>query len=96
MLILCVSARCTRRGEPAFLQAHAQTARRPAPIARPRQTPPASSDFLPRRLPGRPTPAGAQGRVLYRSGLESTEPSERVAAAIADFINAVETGRRAL
>ena len=37
-----------------------------------------------------------QEGVLYRSGIEFIEPSERVAAAIADFIEAVESGRRAL
>ncbi len=37
-----------------------------------------------------------QEQVIYLSGLEFIEPSERVAAAIADFIAAVETGRRAL
>src|SRR4249920_3006497 len=34
--------------------------------------------------------------VLYRSGVEFTEPSERVFAVISDFINAVRDGRRAL
>ena len=34
--------------------------------------------------------------VLYRSGIEFTEPSERVFAVINDFINAVQDGRRAL
>ena len=34
--------------------------------------------------------------VLYRSGIEFIEPSERVAAVIADFIHAITTGRRAL
>src|SRR3954463_7587911 len=34
--------------------------------------------------------------VLYRSGIEFIEPAERVAAAISSFIDAVETGRRAL
>ena len=34
--------------------------------------------------------------VLYRSGIEFVEPSERVAAVIADFIDAVTDGRRAL
>src|SRR3954452_18554208 len=34
--------------------------------------------------------------VLYRSGIEFIEPSERVATAISSFIDAVETGRRAL
>ena len=37
-----------------------------------------------------------QELVLYRAGIEFIETSERVAAAIADFIDAVETGRRAL
>jgi hypothetical protein len=35
-------------------------------------------------------------QVLYRSGIEFIEPSERVATAISSFIDAVETGRRAL
>lgn len=34
--------------------------------------------------------------VLYRSGIEFVEPSERVFAAIADFITAIRDGRRAL
>lgn len=34
--------------------------------------------------------------VLYRAGIEFIEPSERVSSAIADFIEAVTTGRRAL
>jgi hypothetical protein len=33
--------------------------------------------------------------VLYRAGIEFIEPSERVATAIHDFIEAVTTGRRA-
>ena len=37
-----------------------------------------------------------QEQVIYRAGLEFIEPSERIAAAISDFIDAVETGRRAL
>ena len=37
-----------------------------------------------------------QEQIIYLSGLEFIEPSERVSAAIADFIAAVETGRRAL
>ena len=37
-----------------------------------------------------------QELVLYRAGIEFIEPSERVAAAISDFIDAVENGRRAL
>ncbi len=38
----------------------------------------------------------AQEQVLYRAGIQFIEPSERVTTAIADFINAVESGRRAL
>ena len=34
--------------------------------------------------------------VLYRSGIEFVEPSERVFAVIADFITAIQDGRRAL
>ncbi len=34
--------------------------------------------------------------VLYRSGIEFVEPAERVAGVIADFIDAVTNGRRAL
>ena len=34
--------------------------------------------------------------VLYRSGIEFIEPSERVAAVIGEFIDAVVTGRRSL
>src|ERR1700757_2314063 len=34
--------------------------------------------------------------VLYRSGIEFIEPSERVFAVINDFINAIQDGRRAL
>jgi PilZ domain len=34
--------------------------------------------------------------VLYRSGIEFIEPSERVFTVINDFINAVQDGRRAL
>ena len=34
--------------------------------------------------------------VLYRSGVEFVEPSDRVADVIADFIDAVVSGRRAL
>src|SRR5712692_1609424 len=34
--------------------------------------------------------------VLYKSGLEFIEPSERVAVVIAGFIDAVQAGRRAL
>jgi hypothetical protein len=37
-----------------------------------------------------------QELVLYRAGIEFIEPSERVASAIGDFIDAVTTGRRAL
>ena len=37
-----------------------------------------------------------QEGVLYRSGIEFIEPSERVFAVIADFIEAIKTGRRAL
>ena len=37
-----------------------------------------------------------QELVLYRAGIEFIEPSERVAAAIGDFIDAVTNGRRAL
>src|SRR3982750_3236553 len=36
-----------------------------------------------------------QEQVLYRAGIEFIEPSERVATAIHDFIEAVTTGRRA-
>ena len=34
--------------------------------------------------------------VLYRSGIEFTEPSDRVYTVINDFINAIQDGRRAL
>ena len=34
--------------------------------------------------------------VLYRAGIEFTEPSERVFLVINDFINAIQDGRRAL
>jgi hypothetical protein len=34
--------------------------------------------------------------VLYRSGIEFIEPSERVEAVVAEFIQAITTGRRAL
>ncbi len=37
-----------------------------------------------------------QELVLYRAGIEFIEPSERVAAVITDFIDAVTNGRRAL
>jgi hypothetical protein len=33
--------------------------------------------------------------VLYRSGIEFIEPSERVLAAITDFVTAIRDGRRA-
>jgi hypothetical protein len=33
--------------------------------------------------------------VLYRAGIEFVEPSDRVSSAIADFIEAVTSGRRA-
>jgi hypothetical protein len=36
-----------------------------------------------------------QELVLYRSGIEFIEPSERVFTVIADFIDAVQDGRRA-
>jgi hypothetical protein len=35
-------------------------------------------------------------QVIYLSGIEFIEPSERVAGAIVEFIDAVETGRRGL
>jgi hypothetical protein len=34
--------------------------------------------------------------VLYKAGIEFVEPSEPVAAAINDFVEAIQTGRRAL
>lgn len=34
--------------------------------------------------------------VLYRSGVEFIEPSERVASVIAEFVEAITAGRRAL
>ncbi len=34
--------------------------------------------------------------VLYRSGVEFIEPSERIFSVISDFINAIQDGRRAL
>ena len=34
--------------------------------------------------------------VLYRSGIEFIEPPERIASVIGDFIDAVNSGRRAL
>src|ERR1700722_15471278 len=37
-----------------------------------------------------------QELVVYRAGIEFGEPADRVASAIADFIDAVTTGRRAL
>ncbi|OLC81060.1 MAG: hypothetical protein AUH72_10445 [Acidobacteria bacterium 13_1_40CM_4_65_8] len=37
-----------------------------------------------------------QEGVLYRSGIEFIEPSERVRAVVGDFIDAVVNGRRAL
>ena len=36
-----------------------------------------------------------QDVVMYRSGMEFVEPSERVQAVIVDFLEAVKTGRRA-
>jgi len=36
-----------------------------------------------------------QELVLYRSGIEFIEPSERVAAVITGFLEAIQTGRRA-
>jgi hypothetical protein len=38
----------------------------------------------------------AQEQVVYRAGIQFIEPSERVLAAITQFIDAVESGRRAL
>ena len=37
-----------------------------------------------------------QELVLYRSGIEFTEPSDRVCNVITDFIDAIKSGRRAL
>jgi len=37
-----------------------------------------------------------QDIVVYRSGVEFVEPSDRVSSVIADFIDAVVSGRRAL
>jgi len=37
-----------------------------------------------------------QELVLYRSGVEFIEPSERVAAVICEFVDAITAGRRAL
>ena len=34
-----------------------------------------------------------QDLVIYRAGIEFTEPTERVAAAIAEFVNALKAGR---
>ena len=34
-----------------------------------------------------------QDLVLYRTGIEFTEPTERVAAAIGEFVHALKTGR---
>jgi hypothetical protein len=34
--------------------------------------------------------------VVYRSGIEFVEPSERVFAVINDFVNAIQEGRRAV
>ena len=34
--------------------------------------------------------------VVYRAGIEFIEPPERIASAIGDFIDAVNTGRRAV
>jgi hypothetical protein len=36
-----------------------------------------------------------QDIVMYRSGMEFIEPSERVEAVILDFLDAIKTGRRA-
>ena len=36
-----------------------------------------------------------QEQVVYLSGIEFVEPADRVSSAIADFIDAVTTGRRA-
>jgi hypothetical protein len=36
-----------------------------------------------------------QELVVYRAGIEFVEPADRVSSAIADFIDAVTTGRRA-
>lgn len=37
-----------------------------------------------------------QELVLYRSGLEFVEPTERVASVIADFVDAIKSGRKAV
>ena len=37
-----------------------------------------------------------QETVLYRSGVEFVEPSDRVLAVVADFLEALKSGRRAL
>ena len=37
-----------------------------------------------------------QELVLYKAGIEFIEPAERVAAVIREFIEAIQTGRRAL
>jgi hypothetical protein len=37
-----------------------------------------------------------QEQITYRSGVEFIEPSERVSSAIAEFIDAIRDGRRAL
>jgi hypothetical protein len=37
-----------------------------------------------------------QELVLYRSGIEFIEPNEKVTAAIASFVDAIKSGRRAL
>ena len=37
-----------------------------------------------------------QEQVLYKSGIEFIEPTERVAAVISGFLEAIQTGRRAL
>ena len=37
-----------------------------------------------------------QELVIYRSGIEFIEPSERVFAVIAEFIDAIKDGRRAI
>lgn len=37
-----------------------------------------------------------QEQVIYRSGIEFVEPSDRIASVIGDFIDAVNSGRRAL
>lgn len=36
-----------------------------------------------------------QEQVIYRAGIEFTEPPDRVAAVIAEFIDAIKAGRRA-